>query len=163
MAKAYNVKNMAQILCLSERRVRQLADEGIVPEVSDGWFKLLPAVQGYIKYLQGLVENPQKEQAQRLLTLKADRAELELNQKRGELHATQDVELFVGNLLVAFRAKLTGLAFEVVPELLAVQDSEDFAGDAIEVLRGAMEQALVEFSELSTEKIGEVYDEQEYD
>ena len=163
MAKAYNVKNIAQILCISERRVRQLANDGVIPEVSDGWFMLLPSVQGYIKYLQGgnSDEAHRRDKAE-LIRLKAQHEWLVIQEKRGELHSARDVELFVTNMIVAFRTKLLTMPHGVLPQLLAVQQSSDYADCVIEILRQEVEKTLNELSELSVEKIGEDY-EQEHD
>ena len=164
MTKVYNVRNTAEILCISQRRVRQLADEGVIPQVGNGWFKLLPAVQGYIRYLQGgNSDETHRHEKAALVRLKAERERLELQEKQRELHNTRDVELFVSNALVAFKTKLLALPHTVLPALLAAQEGEDYANVAVEILREAVERALAEFSELAAEsKIGGHGDEPEH-
>ena len=51
-SKTYNVETIAQILDLTPRRVQQFANEGYIPRASRGRYHLLPAVQGYIRYLR---------------------------------------------------------------------------------------------------------------
>lgn len=49
----YTSKVIAQWLCLTERRVRQLRDEGVIVEARPGLYELQPTVARYIKYLGG--------------------------------------------------------------------------------------------------------------
>ena len=49
----YTSKVIAQWLCLTERRVRQLRDEGVIVEARPGLYDLQPTVARYIKYLGG--------------------------------------------------------------------------------------------------------------
>ena len=46
---------LARLLNLSERRVYQLAEAGVIPKGGRGSYPLVPAVQGYVKYLQDKV------------------------------------------------------------------------------------------------------------
>lgn len=50
--KLYTSKVIASWLDLSERRVRQLRDEGILTETKPGLFELRPTVSRYISYLR---------------------------------------------------------------------------------------------------------------
>jgi len=109
--KIYTRKIIAQVLNLSEKRVKQLTEDGIIEEYSDGHYKLLAAVQGYIKYLQSQVSGEgqatdlNQEKAQ-LTRIKREDAELELQLKRNELHRSSDVEFIMTNMIIAFKAKL---------------------------------------------------------
>ena len=47
----YTSKVIAQWLCLTERRVRQLRDEGVIVEARPGLYELQPTVARYIKYI----------------------------------------------------------------------------------------------------------------
>lgn len=49
----YTSKVIARWLCLTERRVRQLRDEGVIVEARPGLYELQPTVARYIKYLGG--------------------------------------------------------------------------------------------------------------
>lgn len=48
----YPVATIADLLMVSERRVQQLAKEGVIPKAERGRYELVPTVQGYIRYLQ---------------------------------------------------------------------------------------------------------------
>lgn len=47
----YTSKVIAKWLCLTERRVRQLRDEGVIVEARPGLYELQPTVARYIKYM----------------------------------------------------------------------------------------------------------------
>ena len=62
--KLYTTKIVAQYLDLSERRVRQLRDEGVLEEKAPGLYDLRSSVRRYINYLRGdeggkAAENPE--------------------------------------------------------------------------------------------------------
>ena len=51
--RLYTSKVVAQWLCLTERRVRQLRDEGVIVEARPGLYELQPTVARYISYIGG--------------------------------------------------------------------------------------------------------------
>lgn len=51
--KLHTTKIVAQYLDLSERRVRQLRDEGVLEEKAPGLYDLRSSVRRYINYLRG--------------------------------------------------------------------------------------------------------------
>ena len=53
--KILTTKQIASVLLIGVRRVQQLTKDGIIPKVSRGRYDLIPAVQGYIHYLQSMV------------------------------------------------------------------------------------------------------------
>ena len=60
--KLYNVKAIARILDISERRVRQLKAENVIQEYKGmaGLYELLPTIHNYINYLRK--RNPESEE-----------------------------------------------------------------------------------------------------
>ena len=51
-AATYPVGTIAKLLLLTERRVQQLTDKGVIPKAERGRYELAPAVQGYVKFLR---------------------------------------------------------------------------------------------------------------
>ena len=51
--KLYTNKVVAQWLGVTERRVRQLRDEGVIAEARPGLYELQPTVARYITYIGG--------------------------------------------------------------------------------------------------------------
>jgi len=149
--KLYKRKIIAEILELSDKRVKQLTDDGIIEEYSPGNYKLLPAVQGYIRFLRSQISdedvtsNYNMEKA-RLTRLKRQDAELDLQVKMNDLHKSADVEFIMTNMLIAFKAKLEVLPYKVLPSVLNVPDGEGRADTITAVLKAAVEEALNELS-----------------
>jgi phage terminase Nu1 subunit (DNA packaging protein) len=81
--------SLATLFGISERHVRRLARDGIIPKVARGKYPLTASVRGFIGELQRQVEGSQEsidlrtEQARRT-RLQADRLELDLSTQRGE-------------------------------------------------------------------------------
>lgn len=51
-AATYPVSTIAKLLLLTERRVQQLTEQGVIPKAERGRYELAPAVQGYVKFLR---------------------------------------------------------------------------------------------------------------
>jgi len=144
-------KVVAQVLKLSEKRVKQLTDDGILTEFSPGHYKLIPAVQAYIEYIRAQIadddpaSNHNVEKA-KLTRAKREDAELALQLKRGELHRAADDEFIMTNMLIAFKAKLEVLPFKVLPSIINIPPDRDKVDYLTEVLREAVAEALDELA-----------------
>lgn len=88
----YTSKVIAQWLCLTERRVRQLRDEGVIVEARPGLYELQPTVARYIKYLGGAGKESLNTERMKLTAEKRKAAEMDNDLRRGDLHSTQDIE-----------------------------------------------------------------------
>lgn len=115
---------ISDIFNMSQRRVRQLVEEGIIDRVKNGSFELMPTVKKYILYLKAsgdskggeidlIKEKAMHERAKREI------AEMELAQMKGIMHNAADVEKVMNDMLAAFRAKLLGMPSKVAPLLIA--------------------------------------------
>lgn len=138
-------KVVAQVLDLTERRVLQLTQDGVLEEYSAGWYKLLPAIRCYIQYLRSKTEHgSEKDQ---LAKVKRESAELDLAVKKNELHLAADIEFVMTNMLVAFKAKLETLPYKVLPTIIGVPDGDDRVDRITTILKSAVEEALAELSQ----------------
>ena len=74
---------LAKLLDLTERRVRQLSAEGVIPKAARGRYEVVGAVRGYIRYLRDLALKGDLGTADygieraRLVKARADLAEME--------------------------------------------------------------------------------------
>ena len=84
----YTSKVIAQWLCLTERRVRQLRDEGVIVEARPGLYELQPTVARYIKYLGGAGKESLNTERMKLTAEKRKAAEMDNDLRRGDLHST---------------------------------------------------------------------------
>jgi phage terminase Nu1 subunit (DNA packaging protein) len=101
---------------LTERRVQQLAKEGVVPKAERGKYELASAVQGYIRYLQARAAgNPADSgtidyhvEKARKTKAEADIAEMEAAKRKGEAIDAVEVKRAWQLILGEVRANLLG-------------------------------------------------------
>jgi len=120
-------KVLASILDISDRRVRQLVEEGVIDKVKLGTFELVPTIRKYILHLKVKNDNNKDEGTgdnnylfEKTLHEKAKRqiAEMELAQMRGQLHDSTDVEREMGKMLTSFRARMLSIPSKLSPRLI---------------------------------------------
>ena len=143
--KLYTAKVVAQWLCLTERRVRQLRDEGVIQEAGPGAYDLRPTVAKYITHIRGAGLN---EERARLTAAKREAAELDNLARKGELHSTQDIERGIQGIILNTRSNLLSLPAKLSPALASM------GGDREQIF-AALEAAVREVLEdLSSERGG---------
>lgn len=155
---------VASLFNLSERRVQQLAKEGVIDgRKVDGvyQFDLLPTVRKYIAYLSdkanGRDQKNRKTEEEKLAAeadlkrAKADMAELQLKELRGQMHRSEDVEAITTDLVYTIRSMIIALPGRLAVDVAAV----DTAPEASEIIRRECYQVLEELSNYK-------YDPEEY-
>ncbi len=150
MLSGYDRKIIAKTLKMTERRVKQLTEEGVLTEVSKGYYGLIESVHAYIEYIQN--KNPtsdyNKERAG-LTKTKREKEEAELAIMRGELCKTSDVDYIVSAMIIAFRAKMLTIPNKIAPEIKNI-DSEV---ETISLIKKYIIEALEELSEFDANKL----------
>ncbi len=121
-------KELAQILGISDRRIRQLSEEGFFQRgETTKKYNLGKSVQEYIRYKveaetgDSKSVDYDKERAKHEKT-KGEIAKLRLRKLRGELHEAADVADLVGGMLVEFRGRVLALPPKLAPMLLGMMD-----------------------------------------
>lgn len=119
---------LANILDVTDRRVRQLVDEGIITKVKNGSYELIPTLKKYLLYIKtksdNKMDNSHSEEdllAEKTMHERAKRkiAELDLAQMQGKLHDSADIEREMTKMLAAFRAKVLAIPSKLAPQLIA--------------------------------------------
>ncbi len=159
-AATYPVSTIAKLLMLTERRVQQLTADGVIPKPERGRYELIPAVQGYIKYLRArtlgadaLDEAPDMvSDKARLLKAKADLGVLEVDKARGVLLPVDDVvagwQLAIGRT----RALLLGIPTSAASMIVLLTRKHEDAERAVrEHLTSLIDGALNELANTSFE------------
>lgn len=108
---------LACVLGITGRRIRQLAEDGQLEKASKGRFPLCESVQRYIAALSkgGVSEDDRKmEKAIRAadVTLKASKAQvakMEADELRGKMHRSEDVAAMTEDLIYTIRGSLMAL------------------------------------------------------
>lgn len=155
-----NQKELAEILGLSDRRIRQLIkDFGLFSAYEAGGkkqkrYQLEKCVQEYIQYKiseeTGEGASRGREEAQtRHEEIKIKISKLKLQRLRRELHAAEDVEDFLTEMLVAFRARLMVIPQKVGP----LAADEDDVSRVIALLEKEVLETLDTLSEYDPLKI----------
>ena len=139
--KLYTAKVVARWLDLSERRVRQLRDEGIIEEKAPGLYDLFQTVQRYIKYLRS--GNLNEERA-KLTKEKRIAVETENRIRKGELYRKEDIALGMTTIFMNLRSRTIALANKLAPSIAKLGGSEE---EIMDVLRNAFFELLEEFSD----------------
>lgn len=144
----YKVGVIASIFGVTERRVQQLAKDGIIPKPIKGNYELIGCMQGYIAFLQerafgkdaGLLDAHQERA--RLLKAQADKTELEVQTMNGQLILAAEAQAEYASLVVAFRSRLSGLPTRGAHLVIGKTDFHEVK----KALRELVQEALTELS-----------------
>ena len=139
---------IARLLNLSERRVRQLSAEGVIPKASRGRYELIGAVQGYTRYLRDLALKAEvgttdyRSERARLVKARADLAEMEAAEKREDLIPAHEVTAAWTEIVVLIRSRLLTIPDKVAP---LVHETNTIP-EARDVIRKAIYEALTDIA-----------------
>ncbi len=135
---------------LTERRVQQLAAEGIIKKEARGRYNLVESVRGYVAYLQdtnsgmeGMAESAYGDARTQKMRADADRAIMEAAQLAGSLVPTDAVQYQWNHMIGAVRQKLLNLPKKTAP---IVQHENTFA-KCRSALTTAVHECLAELSD----------------
>lgn len=146
---------VAEWLDLSERRVQQMAAEGILPRADRGQYDLQACVKAYIHFLKsipgaGSSEDQRidygKERA-RLVKYKADLTEMEAAQAKGELLQAEDVKNTWIEMVSHCRARLLALPTKLAPIVYAQKTLPEITA----AIKQGVHEALAELSRTEIE------------
>ena len=133
--QVYPAKTIASLLDISERRVGQLVNEGIIPKTERGRYELFPVVQGYVKFLRerklGKAVVSLDEARQRKLAAEAEMAEIELAKARADVVRVEDVARQWETILGDVRTRFLSLPTKLAP-LVAVEGEKTTVKEKIE-------------------------------
>ena len=140
----YTSKVVAQWLCLTERRVRQLRDEGVIVEASPGLYELQPTVARYITYIGGAGKETLTNERMKLTRAKREAAELENELRKGEVHRTEDIERGIKSMFLNIRIRFLALPAKLSPTLATMGGNQTGIFDE---LKQAIDEILEEMSD----------------
>ena len=136
----YTSKVVAQWLCLTERRVRQLRDEGVIV----GLYELQPTVARYITYIGGAGKETLTNERMKLTRAKREAAELENELRKGEVHRTEDIERGIKSMFLNIRSRFLALPAKLSPTLATMGGNQTGIFDE---LKQAIDEILEEMSD----------------
>ena len=147
MATSFNIVAIAKLLKLTERRVQQLAKDGIIPKAERGKYDLIGSVQGYIDYLKAKVggeftaEEVLKNK-NKLLKAKAELAEIDKMKASGELIPKEEVKRTWLELVQKVKQKLLSIPNKVAPIVVTIKSINEIKL----ILQDKIYEALYEIS-----------------
>lgn len=144
---------LGDIFGVSDRRIRQMAEEGIISRVAKGRYNFKESVKNYILSLKlaadaSTSENPDGEldfNEEKALHERVKRhiSELKLQTMKGELHKAEDVQKVMTDMLTAFKTRILNIPAKASP-LLANRSEVGYIKD---VLMKEVLEALNELKE----------------
>ncbi len=142
--KLYTSNVVADWLAVTPRRVRQLRDEGVLVEKAPGLYELKSSVVRYISYLRkGSGNTNLNDERAMLMKAKREAAELENEERRGNLHRTEDIEKGLSALCLNMRGRFSGLPAKLSGELSQMGGNQAGIHDK---LKAAIDETLEELS-----------------
>lgn len=150
-----NQKTLAAALGLSSRQVRNLREQGMfdfVPGTKK--YDLTKCVSEYIEFKvkaevgSGTSIVKEREQAEHE-RLKKEITKIKLRKLRKEVHEAADVEMFLNDMLLNFRARLLAVPGKIAPQILGETDINTI----IKLLTDEMFQTLDELSEYEPDAV----------
>lgn len=146
-SKVVSTKEISEILGLSDRRIRQLENEGALVKIAHGKFHLPDSIQRYIEFIKEQSEPDEETDyyKERALLTRANRqkAEMELKIIQGEVHRSEDVEKVMNDMLGAFRSRTLVIPNKISPLLIAQTEVEVVKS----IIKKAIHEALLELSD----------------
>jgi len=145
-----STKTFAQTIGVTVRRVQQMIQDGTVKTSGKGRLPLFDNVQRYVSFMTGnmmteeekKIEKGRKSAETKLKVAKAEKAVLELNELKGKMHRSEDVEALTQDMCDAIRNGLLAL-----PGRLAVDVSLcDSAEECSAIIRDCVHELLEELS-----------------
>ena len=135
----YTSKVVAQYLNLSERRVRQLRDEGTIREKRPGLYDLVDTMARYIKFIGAGSKADLNDERAKLTRAKREAAETENRVRNAELLEVGDVEEAYSTMIMNFRSRILALPQKMAPAIVALEGEEQQVQD---LLQAELEEAL---------------------
>lgn len=149
-------QTVAKIFGVTVRRIEQLKSESIIKgEGRPTKYDLLPTIQNYIKYLSDKANGREKKESvqvsenlkldgeARIKQAKAEMEELRLKELKGNLHAAEDVEAIMNDMILNIRSMLLAmpgkLAIDLAKTETAAEASEKIRKEIYYILNCASE------------------------
>ena len=145
-----STKTFALTIGVTVRRVQQMIQDGTIKTSGKGRIPLFDNVQRYVSFMTGnmmteeekKIEKGRKTAETKLKMAKAEKAMLELNELKGKMHRSEDVEALTQDMCDTVRNSLLSL-----PSRLAVDVSLcDSAEECSAIIKDAVYELLEELS-----------------
>jgi hypothetical protein len=137
------VDTIARLLNLTPRRVQQLAKEGHFPQSRRGHYEVVPTVQGYCRYMQGIVggvDDEHRSVQTEIAKQRAERLARENALARGELIPRGHMITGMQTAISHCRSKLLSIPSKAAPAVAAIDDVAAIKEHLTELVHDALEE-----------------------
>lgn len=151
-------KTIAQVIGISDRQVRNLANDGIIIKVGIGKYDLAESVKNYIKRIEEKTNMSSKDlkdlekelTAEKVLNERAKRrkAEFIANEIEKTMHKSADVESVFNNIITTAKTKLLALPVKLANELQGVDDFKSIK----DIIYKGITSSLIDLANYSPEQ-----------
>ena len=147
------VTELAKLLGITDRHLRNLANEGIIKKTEKGKYLFFESVQGYIEYIETKndadVDLKDEKIREEIKKIKKDTElkDLKIKELKNQLHPASIIEKVMTDSLMNLKGRLLSLSNRLAPQLIAL----DNLGEIQEVIQDSILEALEELSEYNPE------------
>ena len=144
---------LAKLLGITDRHLRNLANEGIIKKTEKGKYLFFESVQGYIEYIESKndadVDLKDEKIREEIKKIKKDTElkDLKIKELKNQLHPASIIEKVMTDSLINLKGRLLSLSNRLAPQLIAL----DNLGEIQEVIQDSILEALEELSEYNPE------------
>ena len=127
---------LGNIFGVTDRRIRQMAEEGIIVRAAKGRYNLVDSLKNYILSLKLAVDSNDSDNPDGELNFEEEKAlhervkrhisEMKLQTMKGELHKADDVRHVMTDMLSSFKTRMMNIPAKVAP-VLEDRDAGEFA------------------------------------
>ena len=118
---------LGNIFGVTDRRIRQMAEEGIIVRAAKGRYNLVDSLKNYILSLKLAVDSNDSDNPDGELNFEEEKArhervqrhlsEMKLQTLKGELHKADDVRHVMTDMLSSFKTRMMNIPAKVAPVL----------------------------------------------
>lgn len=144
-----STSELAVILGFTGRRIRQLAEDGVLYKVKDGRFNLAQSVQRYIAFLSSkdkevsATDKAKQDAEVSIKKAKAIISVLEAQELQGKMHRSEDVADMTEDLVYNIRSMLIALPGRLAVDVAA----SNTPAEASEIIKKEVYKVMKELSE----------------
>ena len=144
---------LAKLLGITDRHLRNLANEGIIKKTEKGKYLFFESVQGYTEYIESKndadVDLKDEKIREEIKKIKKDTElkALKISELKNQLHPAGVIEEVMTSMLVNIKGKLLSLPNKLAPAVIAC----DNLGEIQDIILTGISNTLTELSEYSPE------------
>nr|DAN75915.1 MAG TPA: Protein of unknown function (DUF1441) [Caudoviricetes sp.]DAQ44951.1 MAG TPA: Protein of unknown function (DUF1441) [Caudoviricetes sp.]DAU66791.1 MAG TPA: Protein of unknown function (DUF1441) [Caudoviricetes sp.]DAU73194.1 MAG TPA: Protein of unknown function (DUF1441) [Caudoviricetes sp.]DAY25834.1 MAG TPA: Protein of unknown function (DUF1441) [Caudoviricetes sp.] len=148
------IRELAEILGISERQIQRLAKENVIQKNDKGKYLFYKSVRSYIDYLRELEGTPQQLQEEKLkneidyLKTRDRKENIKIKILEADLHEANDVKRVMNNIIAGFKGQLQTIPYKLAPLIIGVEN----LGELQEIISDNINSILKELSEYDRNK-----------